>query len=623
MKVSGVLQPASLTFANDGTPYSPEYDDIYHTVAGALAQAEHVFLRGNDLPQRWAGRESFVIIETGFGLGHNFLATWAAWRADPKRSRRLHFVSVEKHPFSAQDLLRAHANAGVSTELSSELVSRWPMLVPGFHRLELDSGRVALTLLFGEAETMLAECVAKADAIYLDGFAPNKNPDIWSPTVCKALAKLARKDCTLATWSVSGNVRSTLEAEGFAVDKAPGFANKRETLRGRFTREHGHKSIVSTSAATHVKQHAIVIGAGLAGTAIAERLAARDWQVTLLEAQAEPARGASGNLAGVFRPQPSTDDNFMARITRAGFVYALQHLARLAESGYAVRWQECGALHIARGERQAAKQQEAVAVLAPPAEYMQFVDGEEASRIAQQPDLRGGWWFPRGGWIAPPSLCNSNIAACGTHIDLRTSTSIERVAYDDGEWTAFDAKNTAIASAPILILANAYDARKLANSIWLPLSAARGQVSHLPANDIAPLTTVVCGSGYVTPAIDGIASMGATFVVDDLETDLRTTEHSENLDKLEDMLSGYGNNLQPDNLDGRASIRAITSDRLPVLGAMPDQPGLWVLSGFGARGLVWGNLCAELLASQICDEPLPLERSLIKAMSPTRFANPL
>lgn len=94
------LQPARLEFAADGTPYSAAFGDVYHSAHGGPAQARHVFLGGNDLPRRWQGRDRFVILETGFGLGLNFLAAWQAWQDDPQRCRRLHFVSFEKHPLS-------------------------------------------------------------------------------------------------------------------------------------------------------------------------------------------------------------------------------------------------------------------------------------------------------------------------------------------------------------------------------------------------------------------------------------------------------------------------------------------------------------------------------------------
>ena len=230
------LELARLILADDGTPYSPAYGDVYHSAAGGHSQAKHVFMGGNGLPARWQGRERFVILETGFGLGTNFLATWLAWQNDPLRCAELHFTSIEKHPFEAADLVRAHQVWPEFAELSAELVRHWPKgdsLREGEHRLELADGRVVLHLVFGDALACLPMLDAEVDAFYLDGFSPAKNPDLWSPELCRSLHRLAAPGATLATWSVAGAVRRALSDAGFTVEKRPGFAEKRQMLIGR------------------------------------------------------------------------------------------------------------------------------------------------------------------------------------------------------------------------------------------------------------------------------------------------------------------------------------------------------------------------------------------------------
>lgn len=232
MSARSPLVPAELILAPDGTPVSPTYDDVYHSAAGGHAQARHVFLAGNDLPERWRGSDSFAILETGFGLGVNFMATWLAWRDDPQRCRTLQFISLEKHPFCVSDLATAHVAWPEFGELSAALREAWPPLVAGEHRVELDGGRVVLRLVFGDAAEVLPSLDAEADAFYLDGFSPAKNPDLWSPDICRALGRLARPGATVATWSVAGHVRQALGAAGFIVSKRPGFAGKRQMLAG-------------------------------------------------------------------------------------------------------------------------------------------------------------------------------------------------------------------------------------------------------------------------------------------------------------------------------------------------------------------------------------------------------
>jgi tRNA 5-methylaminomethyl-2-thiouridine biosynthesis bifunctional protein len=232
------LTPATIAFRSNGSLYSPHYDDIYHSKVGSLAQAHYVFLKGNDLPGRWRQRQAFTVLETGFGMGVNFLATWAAWRADPGRCEHLHFVSIEKHPFRAEDLGRAYEasvdDQSVAT-LTAALIAAWPKLEPGAHRLEFDERRVTLTLVFGDAAEILPTLDIRADAFYLDGFSPAKNPELWTPEIFKSLARLAAGDATFSTYTSAGDVKRALLQAGFDYRKVAGFGWKRAMLAGRLS----------------------------------------------------------------------------------------------------------------------------------------------------------------------------------------------------------------------------------------------------------------------------------------------------------------------------------------------------------------------------------------------------
>ena len=227
------LLPARLELNAEGVPWSAAYGDVYHSASGAAEQTEHVFLAGNGLPARWQAARDFVIVETGFGLGLNFLHTWQRWREMRLPGGHLHFLSVEKHPFSREDLVLAHDHAGVPAELACLLQARWPDLSPGLHHLEFEAEALTLSLGFGEAIELLPCLKTRADAVFLDGFSPAQNPDMWSAGIFEALAALSHAGTTLATWSVAGRVRAGLREAGFAVDKVPGFGSKRQMLTGK------------------------------------------------------------------------------------------------------------------------------------------------------------------------------------------------------------------------------------------------------------------------------------------------------------------------------------------------------------------------------------------------------
>lgn len=351
-----------------------------------------------------------------------------------------------------------------------------------------------------------------------------------------------------------------------------------------------------------------VIGAGVAGSSAAQRLAARGFEVSVFERAAAPAQGASGNKAGVFRPLPSQDNGRLARLLSECFLYGRQHVAKLP----GVRHDFCGVLHLARDAKHEATQRRVVVEqhLAP--DFCRFVEREEATELAGWAVAMGGWWFAGGGWINPPSLCSANLAG----LDVRYNVCIERIDAEGSGWRLIDASGATQGEAEHVVLANADDARRLAAE--LPLRVGRGQVSHLPEAATPALKIVVTRLGYVTPAVDGIRCAGATLSPDDSDGALRLADHVENLVRLDMTLPGFGQGLNPAQLDGRVGFRPMSPDRLPIVGPL-TTPGWWTINGFGARGLVWAALCAEVLAAQIAGETPPLEAELLAALHPARF----
>lgn len=604
------LVPARLAFAADGTPYSRAYDDVYHSAEGGAAQARHVFLGGNALPERWAGARRFTIFETGFGFGLSFLATWEAWHDDPRRCERLHYVSVEKHPFSAQDLAVLHASHAELAPLAEELRSAWPLLVPGLHRLEFAGGRVVLTLAFGEASALVPQLRLAADAIFLDGFAPAKNPEMWSPELLKAVARLAAPGATAATWSVAAGVREALRAAGFVAEKRRGFARKSEMLVARFVPRRALRPAPPPPA----ERSAVVVGAGIAGAAVCERLAARGWEVALVERHAEPAREASGNHAGTFHPVLTPDDSPLARLTRAAFTFLLEHWRQFDAIGAAPEWQRCGVLQLARDAREEAAQRAALEALAPPLDYAQRLDARRASECAGVKLAGGGLWYPEAGWIRPSSFARALIARSGARVHYgREAASLERAG---PRWIVRGRDGATIAEAGAVVLANASDALRLAPSPHVRLRRVRGQLTYLPP--IEGLRCAVLRGGMVLPPIDGITVTGASFDLDDDDPTVRTASHEGNLERLERIIPGAARGLDPRALEGRTSFRTVARDRLPLAGAL-DAPGLYGAFAYGSRGLLWAGLAAELLASLMEGEPLPLEVALADALAPARF----
>lgn len=646
LRMTDPLIPATLAFRDNGTPFSPQHDDIYHSAVGGLAQAQHVFLQGNGLPERWHDRRIFTVLETGFGMGINFLMTWAAWRADPARCERLHFVSTEKHPFTRADLLAAHS-AVVPDEsiaaLARTLVEAWPMLVPGTHRLEFEGGKVTLTLVFGDATQTLPTLWLRADAFYLDGFAPAKNPELWTPAVFKSLARLAGEGATFATYTSAGDVKRALTQNGFEYRKVEGFGWKRAMLQGHFAPRWRVRRHEPPAPLAVRERHAVVIGAGLAGCALIERLTARGWHVTCLERHAAVARDASGNPAGVFHPMLSRDDSVASRITRAGFLYALQRWDALVQNGHRLTRGAPGLLQLAANQEEARLMATALASFAYPSEYVTSLGLAQAEQIAKLPLAQSGWFFPQGGWIDPASLCAAQCAAAGDLIERRFGVEVAKVEREGDEWNVFDADGQTLVRAPVVIFANAHHAAHVAGLHYAPTRSVRGQLTLLPAGSIPSLGVPVIGEGYAVPLSDGMTLTGATYDIDDPDATLQSAGQLENLERVARMLPTLANAFDAErsgSLAGRVAFRCVTSDRLPMIGALADEAaaihdaerlrGAWPLDlpratglygafAYGSRGLVWAGLGAELIASQIEGEPWPIERDLAEDLDPARF----
>ena len=598
---------ATLARSGDGTAFSDEFQDVYHSTHGGLAQSRHVFLAGNSLPERWKGRDAFVILETGFGLGLNFLAAWDAWRADPSRPARLHFISVESRPLDARDLESALAAFTELAPLSRALRAAWPPPLAGFHRLHFDGGNVILSLLFGDAAAVLPQLVASVDAFFLDGFSPANNPGIWSPEVVRELARVAAPGATLATWTVAGGVRAALADAGFAIEKREGFASKREMLTGRFAIER------ASSTPPRLRQ-AAVIGGGLAGTLAAERLAARGWDVDLVDAQRE----RSAPAVGLVRPIANLRDAVNAQASRSAFLYSLQHFRALQRDGYNLDWDACGVLQLAGDEAEAARLAAIAAAHGYPGSFLQYVDRARASELAGRPVRGLGWWFPSGAWVSPSSLAVASLARAGERVRRRVGRRVARIEREGGAWRALDADGRVVAEAPALVVANAVDAKRLLPDARLALSEVRGQLTYLPPSPSRQLDIVVSGSGYVAPLSGGGTCVGASYHHDDPDTGLREADHAANLGRAESMLPGFAAGIAPETLDGWTGFRATVPDRLPIFGPTATD-GLLTATGLGSRGLLWAPLGAELLACQLAGEPVPLPRDLAGAISPRRF----
>ncbi len=622
MKTEPIL-PARVDFSDAAAPQAPDFGDVYHARAGAWGQARHVFLGGNGLPGRWAGRPRFVILEAGFGLGNNFLATWAAWRDDPARCERLVFISVEKHPLRQADMRQAHA-ASPAPALAAQLIDAWPPLTHNLHTLSFENGQVELLLALGDLRAWLPELVAEVDAFYLDGFSPARNPDMWDRYAFKALARLAAGDATAATWSRAPCVLDALAAAGFEASKAPGFAKKGRMTVARFAPHHRPPRPPGRLALAPQAGEALIIGAGLAGAACAWALQRQGIRCTVLDGHAAPAQGSSGNPGGLFHGTLNPDDGLHARFNRAAALATRRVLAELP----ALPWLQQGLLRLEFG-RDPAQMQSLIDRLGLPEDYVQALDAAAAECKAGIKHGQPAWFYPGGGALPPPAFVQALLGPAR----LLMGSAVDRIAHDGSAWQAFDARGRLLGEAPALVLAAGQHSQALLAKLGalLPLTVQRGQLSHLAATHPLPLMPLA-GAGYALADGAGGLWCGATSQDGDPDASRRAANHAHNLAQWAAL--AHMDAVPSSAPTGRVGWRLLAPDRLPVVGGLPqpgyegraDQvrflprlPGLAVCTALASRGISWAALCGQVLAARLSGAPVPLESSLLDAIDGARF----
>lgn len=622
------LTPPAASLGPDGRLRSAAYGDVYHNISSALGQAEHVFLRGNGLPQRWRGRPAFTVCETGFGLGLNFLALWHAWRQDGARPRRLHMLSIEAHPFSRAELHEWLGQVAPDTlqDLAGQLADQWPACLPGLHRLEFEGGAVTLTLAFGRAADIAPLLRARVDAYFLDGFAPDRNPDLWQPELLRDLSRLAAPDATVATWASAGMVRRGLAQAGFQVGKQPGYGGKwsmtvgvRADPTGPIA---GHEPWLQARAADDAGAgEVVVVGGGLAGAGIAQALALRGRPVCVIDASG-PAAAHQGHAAAALTPVIARDDNPRARLSRAG---SLRALARWAGLPPAAAPRRCGTVQLERDAGRTAALAETLRLLQFPADWVRAVTRDEAAALAGVPVSRGGLFFADGLLVRPAALVAALLDMPGVRMVTGQAAALRQCG---SAWQVLDAGGRLLGQGATVVLANAFGAQALlrASGLLEPLPrmaqmhALAGEVTLLPAHalDGGP-RCIVGGEGYLLPALDGWCVAGSTYEHGAAAAVVSDAGQQAVLHKAARLLDQWPADrpqLTPGQLPGWAGWRAVLPGRLPAIGPLAHAPGVWLAAGYASRGLTWSALAGDLIAAGLHDEPLPLAADLLAAVAP-------
>ena len=612
---------APVRFNEFNLPVSTEFDDIYFNNENGLAESRYVFIQHNDLPQRWQTHDDriFRIAETGFGTGLNFLASWALFAAQAPSSLRLHFVSFEKYPLSTADMARALAHFPELAHYANQLISALPSPHAGCHRLQFDAGRITLDLWYGDIHEQLPQWLPHAantiDAWFLDGFAPDKNPQMWQPNVYQAMATSCRQHGSFATFTAAGAVRRGLQAAGFVVEKVKGFGHKREMLRGAIAID--KPAVCAKPVTSDTTPQVTIVGGGIAAACLAWSLCRRGLTVELLTTGVADA--ASGNAQGAVYPLLHAELSPLS----AFFLCAFDH-ARQFYQHHTAQWHETGVVQLAFNTT---RQQRHDKIIASTLYHNSLVS--ELNRSATQALWSGlpaqpALWYPTAGWVSPQALVTELLNACGARLTITRCTGITDIIQTPQGVVLNTADGHEYHANRVIVAAGA-GTTKLLSRWQLPFQNVRGQVTQVQATASSEqCPVVVCYKGYFTPAQNGRHCVGATYAREQGNVQFNplqiqptnAADTAENLHTLADNLQQpWIAELQP--LSDRAALRHTTRDHLPACGWLTERVG--VLAGLGSRGFTSAPLCAEILVGQWLNEPLPIAASLLTRLAPQRL----
>ncbi|MDT8097399.1 bifunctional tRNA (5-methylaminomethyl-2-thiouridine)(34)-methyltransferase MnmD/FAD-dependent 5-carboxymethylaminomethyl-2-thiouridine(34) oxidoreductase MnmC [Enterobacter hormaechei] len=648
------IQPANLEFNAEGTPVSRDFDDVYFSNDNGLEETRYVFLDGNHLGTRFPEhpRSLFVVAESGFGTGLNFLTLWQAFdcfrAAYPEATlQRLHFISFEKFPLTAHDLRLAHQSWPELAHWAEQLQTQWPPAIGGCHRLILDDGRVTLDLWLGDINDLTDKLDdsmnQKVDAWFLDGFAPAKNPDMWSPHLFSAMARLARPGATLATFTSAGFVRRGLQEAGFTTRKTKGFGRKRDMLVGVMEQDLAIPAQAPWFARrASTSREVAIVGGGIASALLSLALLHRGWQVTLYCADEGPATGASGNRQGALYPLLSAHDPALFQFFPAAFTFA----RRLYDSlpvAFDHDW--CGVTQLGWDEKSQQKITQMLS-LGLPEDIAHAVTAQQVTETTGVDTGCGGIQYPLGGWLCPAELTSAAIAlgqsrGLTVHYAHKVQ-SLSRTAH--WELRFADGKEAQHAS---VVLANGHHISQFTQTASLPVYPVGGQVSHIPtAPQLSKLRQVLCYDGYLTPQnpSNGHHCIGASYHRGETDMQYSEADQQQNRQRLVDSFpdASWAKEVDVSEGQARCGVRCATRDHLPMAGNVPDydatlevyqdladsketavsapvHPELFMLGGLGSRGLCSAPLLAEALAAQMSDEPVPLDRVTLAGLNPNRL----
>ena len=384
-----------------------------------------------------------------------------------------------------------------------------------------------------------------------------------------------------------------------------------------------------------IAKSAIVIGGGIAGCSTAYALAKRGIAVTLIERHDALAQEASGNPIATLYPKLSIKPSMQSALALQGFTFTLNLLQQLPNS--AAFFDACGQIQLAFNAREQLRQD----ALKTQYAFLKAIDAKTASEIAGITLQVGGLYLPQAGWLKPQDLCKALVNS--PLITTLCSTTVTNIEKKQAHWQLAISNlhlQADVLEAEALVLCNANDVQQLDDCLSVVSTPVRGQINFFAATLASQsIKTIICGTQYLSPAVDGLHSIGASYAPNDANPQLSADDTHENLQALRQISPEIYNSMQSQPAHGRVAWRSQTQDYMPLAGQLineqalrknlprynakpadlPWESGLYINAGHGSKGMITAPICAELIANLISNQSLIVEEKLASKLNPSRF----
>ncbi|MDC9720574.1 MAG: FAD-dependent 5-carboxymethylaminomethyl-2-thiouridine(34) oxidoreductase MnmC [Gammaproteobacteria bacterium] len=515
------------------------------------------------------------VLDHQFDAGLDFLLTWALWQqSQTALTSQLCYVAICEQPLPLDALKALHQEWPNLGSLSLQLQTQYPVAIKGFH--QLDFGNVKLILIQASPDEALAQLQGPFDVV-LNGKKPQQST-VYQPPWQRPLSGVS------------------------------------------------------------CRSKVAVIGAGISGVSTAYSLSKRGFEVTLIEQGPTLASGASGNRQGMLYAKLPDNATIAGQFYQQGLQHSMGLLQRSLSPDF---WQSCGLLQLANNPKQVAQMQGVMKRQYPPS-WLQWLSQPQAEQLAQQPVCAGGLYFPNSGWVSPAHWCDALYTQSGAYLWLNTRVLALQRTQSQNWQLELKGDRSGYYGFDAVVIANANGAKSLLSEHCVALKSIRGQVSYVESPQSPAL--VVCGEGYVTPSQNHMFAVGASYNLHTAGAELSEQDHMGNLGRLSEVLPQHKELGLNAIKGGRVGFRAVTPDYLPMVGQLADESlglsrfaklrqdanykfthdmpyveGLYINAGHGSKGLISAPLSAEILASSMANQSLPVAQCVAWALDPNRF----